>query len=86
MSMVGVGLWLKRRKEELVAQVLGNLALNAKDVAQLSGISQVKTERRESSSALRIVLSVAFSSDPETASTTGCRRRRFLRMRFMCWR
>ena len=29
----GVGLRLKRRKEQLVAQVLGNLALNAKDVA-----------------------------------------------------
>ena len=33
----GVGLRLKRRKEELVAQVLGNLALNAKDVAQVKG-------------------------------------------------
>ena len=32
---VGVGLRLKRRKEQLVAQVLGNLALNAKDVAQV---------------------------------------------------
>ena len=31
----GVGLRLKRRKEQLVAQVLGNLALNAKDVAQV---------------------------------------------------
>ena len=31
----GVGLWLKRRKEQLVAQVLGNLALNAKDVAKV---------------------------------------------------
>ena len=31
----GVGLRLKRRKEELVAQVLGNLALNAEDVAQV---------------------------------------------------
>ena len=30
---VGVGLRLKRRKEQLVAQMLGNLALNAKDVA-----------------------------------------------------
>ena len=32
---VGVGLRPKRRKEQLVAQVLGNLALNAKDVAQV---------------------------------------------------
>ena len=31
----GVGLRLKRRKEQLVAQVLGNLALNAEDVAQV---------------------------------------------------
>ena len=31
----GIGLRLKRRKEQLVAQVLGNLALNAKDVAQV---------------------------------------------------
>ena len=31
----GVGLRLKRRKEELVAQVFGNLALNAEDVAQV---------------------------------------------------
>ena len=31
----GVGLRLKRRKEQLVAQVLGNLTLNAKDVAQV---------------------------------------------------
>ena len=31
----GVGLRLKRRKEQLVAQVLGNLALNAKDIAQV---------------------------------------------------
>ena len=31
----GIGLRPKRRKEQLVAQVLGNLALNAKDVAQV---------------------------------------------------
>ena len=31
----GVGLRLKRRKEELVAHVLGNFALDAKDVAQV---------------------------------------------------
>ena len=31
----GVGLRLKRRKEQLVAQVLGNLTLNAEDVAQV---------------------------------------------------
>ena len=31
----GVGLRLKRRKEQLVAQVLGDLALNAKNVAQV---------------------------------------------------
>ena len=31
----GVGLRLKRRKEQLVAQVLGNFALNAEDVAQV---------------------------------------------------
>ena len=31
----GVGLRLKWRKEQLVAQVLGNLALNAKDIAQV---------------------------------------------------
>ena len=31
----GVGLRLKRRKEELVAQVLGNFALDAKDIAQV---------------------------------------------------
>ena len=31
----GVGLRLKRRKEQLVAQVLGNLALNAEDIAQV---------------------------------------------------
>ena len=31
----GIGLRLKRRKEELVAQALGNFALDAKDVAQV---------------------------------------------------
>ena len=31
----GVGLRLKRSKEQLVAQVLGNLAFNAKDIAQV---------------------------------------------------
>ena len=31
----GAGLRLKRRKEQLVAQVLGNLALNAEDIAQV---------------------------------------------------
>ena len=31
----GVGLRLKRRKEQLVAQVLGNLALNAEDIVQV---------------------------------------------------
>ena len=33
----GIGLRLKRRKEELIAQVLGNLTLNAKDVAKVKG-------------------------------------------------
>ena len=31
----GVGLRFERRKEQLVAQVLGNLTLNAKDIAQI---------------------------------------------------